>query len=499
MGSMDCYLDCRKFHGAMYCLRECTGKPNPPPTTMRGLINRATGCPYAHIHVRDAHLDLISRTQLTEFLKFDKTDLMRYIKEGRDCLLPETPVIVRYNGITTIMEIQDICLIPWIYQEDIYVLDHSKNWTKVNWVKPKNSDKDVVTRSQRGHLRLTEDHKVKSYGEYKTIGSLSKSQNIDQIPLDGIFKNNVEIDTELAWMWGLFYADGFSKHYEPSGTQSHKYWFEIVNTNRGFLERALNALIAEFGEVFEIQSFESDKVGNVRGNATLKQQQYKIRITSQGRERGRKSHGNKKFVLNMLPHLYSIGHNKKVPDFILHGTKEVKQAYLDGAYAGDGDKTVKNNRLILSSDVGSLGIQVLLEELGESYKIVPAGQGKDAWNIIYGFTRTKAIPQTTIERSEHSGTVYDINTEAGELVIGNNLCSNCDDYALRLQWMARDYFFKKGINVALCMIEGPISTGMHRLNGVVLKGNVFNVIEPQTDGVFPVKDYLIGPATLVDM
>jgi len=76
---------------------------------------------------------------------------------------------------------------------------------------------------------------------------------------------------------------------------------------------------------------------------------------------------------------------------------------------------------------------------------------------------------------------------------------DCDDYALRLQWMARDYFFKKGINVAFCMIEAPISTDMHRLNGVALKGNIFNVIEPQTDGVFPVGDYLIGPPTLVDM
>jgi hypothetical protein len=76
---------------------------------------------------------------------------------------------------------------------------------------------------------------------------------------------------------------------------------------------------------------------------------------------------------------------------------------------------------------------------------------------------------------------------------------DCDDYALRLQYAARKYFFDKEINVAFGMVEAPISTEMHRLNAVVFKDNSLEVIEPQTDGVHLVKDYLVGPPTLVDM
>jgi hypothetical protein len=76
---------------------------------------------------------------------------------------------------------------------------------------------------------------------------------------------------------------------------------------------------------------------------------------------------------------------------------------------------------------------------------------------------------------------------------------DCDDFALRLQWAARRYFFKVGINVAFAMLEGPISTGDHRMNAVVLKDYTLDIIEPQTDGVFSVKDYLVGVPTLVDM
>lgn len=76
---------------------------------------------------------------------------------------------------------------------------------------------------------------------------------------------------------------------------------------------------------------------------------------------------------------------------------------------------------------------------------------------------------------------------------------DCDDYALRLQWMARDYFFKKGINVAFAMLEGPIVGEMHRMNAVVLKNYSFEIVEPQTDNVWSVKDYLVGAPTFIDM
>ena len=92
-----------------------------------------------------------------------------------------------------------------------------------------------------------------------------------------------------------------------------------------------------------------------------------------------------------------------------------------------------------------------------------------------------------------------LNQDKTDLAVYIKDRHDCDDFALRLQWAARKYFFDKGINVAFGMVQAPIRTEMHRLNGVVLKGYVFEVVEPQTDGVYTVGEYLVGPPTLVDM
>lgn len=76
---------------------------------------------------------------------------------------------------------------------------------------------------------------------------------------------------------------------------------------------------------------------------------------------------------------------------------------------------------------------------------------------------------------------------------------DCDDFADRLYCAARVFFFKLGINVAWANIEAPVKEGLHRLNGFVLTDYTFLVVEPQTDEIFKVQEYLTGKPNFVNM
>lgn len=76
---------------------------------------------------------------------------------------------------------------------------------------------------------------------------------------------------------------------------------------------------------------------------------------------------------------------------------------------------------------------------------------------------------------------------------------DCDDFADRLYCAAREYFFKQGINVAWANIKAPIKEGPHRVNGFTLNEGSFWIVEPQTDEIYPVTEYLTGPPNFVNM
>lgn len=91
-------------------------------------------------------------------------------------------------------------------------------------------------------------------------------------------------------------------------------------------------------------------------------------------------------------------------------------------------------------------------------------------------------------------------TDLQEYVAGGH---DCENFALRLQYFAHEYFFKKDLNAAFCEIWGPIlmqgKIVQHGFNGFVAPDMVLRLIEPQTDGIYVVKDYLRGRPALVIM
>jgi hypothetical protein len=80
---------------------------------------------------------------------------------------------------------------------------------------------------------------------------------------------------------------------------------------------------------------------------------------------------------------------------------------------------------------------------------------------------------------------------------------DCENFALRLQYMAHEYFFKKGLNAAFCEVWGPVIMNgeivNHGFNGFVTPAMVLRLIEPQTDWIYEIRNYLHGRPSLVIM
>ena len=80
---------------------------------------------------------------------------------------------------------------------------------------------------------------------------------------------------------------------------------------------------------------------------------------------------------------------------------------------------------------------------------------------------------------------------------------DCENFALRLQYMAHEYFLKEGLNAAFCEIWGPAlikgKIVQHGFNGFVAPDLILRLIEPQTDWIYSIKDYLRGTPALIIM
>lgn len=80
---------------------------------------------------------------------------------------------------------------------------------------------------------------------------------------------------------------------------------------------------------------------------------------------------------------------------------------------------------------------------------------------------------------------------------------DCENFALRLQYMAHEYFYQKGLNAAFCEIWGPVliqgKIVQHGFNGFVAPDMILRLIEPQTDWIYQIKNYLRGKPSLVIM
>jgi len=80
---------------------------------------------------------------------------------------------------------------------------------------------------------------------------------------------------------------------------------------------------------------------------------------------------------------------------------------------------------------------------------------------------------------------------------------DCENFAVRLRAAAHAYFGAKGINAAICELWGPVllkgKIVNHGFNGYVEPNRIFYPIEPQTDDILTVAEFLRGSPSVVIM
>ena len=94
-------------------------------------------------------------------IEHDWIDRKPYMSDRFDCLMPDTPLLVKIDGAVTIKQVQELPELP----QDTYVLDDG-NWTKIEHVVAKTSDKTIsIVSGPGGFLETTNDHSYFSNGE----------------------------------------------------------------------------------------------------------------------------------------------------------------------------------------------------------------------------------------------------------------------------------------------------------------------------------------------
>lgn len=192
-----------------------------------------------------------------------------------------------------------------------------------------------------------------------------------------------EVPVELAWAWGLFFADG-SCGLRKKGGYSGAYW-RIVNTNKDFLERAKRALDWEYKDIltFKIVLYSSYKKGVETNYGKRTKDTYCLEVIPKRKGKrlltghhkysngGRKVRG--KFIELYQELFYDYG-KKIVPKPIFDKYHKPRKTFLEGVIAGDGSKTGSGNCRFIS--VGRKNPRAMMEldwhmfALGLKHRIV---------------------------------------------------------------------------------------------------------------------------------
>ena len=379
----------------------------------------------------DFWYDVIDLEVMKEIIEYSWVDRKEYVSETFDCLLPNTPLLVKVDGKVQIIAVQELPSSP----ENTFVLDKDlttgkSQWTKVNWVKEKDSSKDIITVKKReGLVQTTEDHKFylrkkwTGIGEVERIGweKMSFTHNNDW----SMFNNNEPIDEDLAYAYGAFMADGTCRCYQTKTTNYGWAW-HIDMFQKEALERCKKGL-KKIGIETEIKLYDSQKKGSVRGGVTARRNMYRLKRA------GRYGTG-KRLVELFDPILYNENREKVVPDIILNANIEAKKAFLEGFLIGDGTNPREGVwSACVKSPTALIGLQIIANKIKLETSISYDKRSDCPIITFYDYVTTKQ--HTITKRSfvrENRGKikVYDINTSSGHFFAGNFLVHNCDDYAL---------------------------------------------------------------------
>lgn len=339
-----------------------------------------------------------------------------------DSVASYTPILIERNGVTTIMGVEELGnLGEWQKcadsDKEYCELANVKSWTETGWTPVERiirhtlapHKKMVRVLTHTGLVDVTDDHSLlKSDGTEVSSKDLKVGDALlhAQYPAQTKVFVGCEVTARIA---GFFVGDGSCGVYEcPSGKKSS---WALNNSNLDMLETYKNmceTVYPEFGWII---------------NPTLVSSGvYKLTMLS-------KNYGSVTEFIQKFREMYYVGKRKNIPDWIMNGTPEVKQAFWDGLYDSDGDKDMNGYvRIDQKNQTTCAQIALLASRLGYSVSINTRTDKPDVCRITCT-KRSQRRPACNIKKMHeipYSGFVYDLTTSShhfqagvGQMIVHN--------------------------------------------------------------------------------
>jgi hypothetical protein len=408
------------------------------PTIHKAIVSQTKVRADFFIDQSDATYRLPTKQQWDTLAKLCPVSRRKWQAEVMDCFASTHPVLCRIDGSPKVLTAQQM------YRRHstgvaIEVLDKGAKWQPVISMVEKVSDKPIVALAGNCGLSITTtDHKhLSANGAWDCADELTDpfaNNTWVQIKPQG----HDAISKDLAWSLGLFCADGHAKE-----TARKTKYINIINCVKKFIDRAALAFNEAFKGTFATPTYASDLAGNVRGNATLRNTQYRLQFSPSGHKKGRSIPGATReyneYVMSYFNQFYDEDRNKIIPEFILGQPDDVLNEFLDGYYAGNGNKdtTEWSGKVTVPNSVLAAQLYGCYRRLG-ARSSVAAYKAKRAFDVSFNFrgvekTSVKSLPSLT----HKAGVVYDLTVPSGAFLSSSYLTHNCDDYVNAFRgWLA---------------------------------------------------------------
>lgn len=279
--------------------------------------------------------------------------------EMGDSVTFDTPIYIR-NKITKLVEIVPIASLyggskkfygkryvnTYLKNKTLEVLTHN-GWKNLEAVFFKRNIKNksiLITSTKDGYVKTTKDHCLFVNGEEKTPEEMNVGDFLDNVPYPKTTSKNY-YNEPLAFLMGAWVGDGAIV---GKDTKSLNNFFEYYTTEESLALDIKTKLETNVEVLVKINKKEPE------GNRKIL---YTVRSSSDS------------VIQSFLNKNYCNKTNlKKVPKWVLNGSDNLKQAFLDGFFLADGShhstkysKKYYNNSLPVIS-----GIQFLLKSLGKN-------------------------------------------------------------------------------------------------------------------------------------
>lgn len=230
-----------------------------------------------------------------------------------------------------------------------------------------------------------------------------------------------DLSAELAFVWGVFFADGSCGSYKQKGG-SVKHSWAITKKDNLLLERCIN-IFATHEPTLSFKILD-----------TLKSTSANKLVPGINQDIAKEERGTiKAFVEKYRELFYDNRKYKKVPDIVLNAPYSIREAFFMGYYAGDGSKKDPALCLTNKGEIGTAGLFFLLRSIGYQVSINTRADKPDTYKLTgstpkqkfrFDPNAVKKIEPYEVEEDEY---IYDIQTEnhhfaagVGQLVVHNS-------------------------------------------------------------------------------